>query len=491
MQNNEQATPHIILRSDLNLEKWPLWQPSNSRSKKAGRTIQRNVEITRNGKIISETAKVTIGYVDPIGTLTTEDQKTFYGLILLWEARGRVPDLTYFSLRALARVLKKKWGTNVIESLERSLVRLRAVPLILQNAFYDVKSGETIESINPINILDDYKLIKRKEHGHVTKEAGYFKFDDVILADLLNKYTKPVLLDVISSFKNEMSQVLYSHLDLILAKNTFYERRTHELFEDELAIVGKRYHYVSQRLQLLNPAIKELEGIPITTGSIATIRAIKTKDGKDYKISVRKGKRKTTEAEGSRAGDEVPNAPVLNYNNAESAVALVQYFHQKFHQVENYRPPSKEIKQAAAALAKHGEKFGYYFVDFSYHEAAKTNYSVKVFGGILQYESQAQASYEKRRKQEEQEAARERLEQLEREYEAFMQHEVEAAKVAMPPEELATIEQQVQEQLQQEYDGIGFPIIKPVIDAKQASIILKQLDLPTFDDWQKNRVTLN
>ena len=94
---NTQQTSHTIpapqqptktavekIRPDLNLEKWSIWQPSKSHNKRT-RVLFR--EMTNgSGEIL--TAEVTIGYVDRIGTITTEDQRTCYALIKIWEEKG-------------------------------------------------------------------------------------------------------------------------------------------------------------------------------------------------------------------------------------------------------------------------------------------------------------------------------------------------------------------------------------------------------------------
>src|SRR2546426_11276069 len=66
-------------------------------------------------------SRVEVGYTQ-LGTLTTEEQKLLYVLIKLWEDDGKPDVQVYFSTRGLARMLKKKgWGTNVIDSVTKSL----------------------------------------------------------------------------------------------------------------------------------------------------------------------------------------------------------------------------------------------------------------------------------------------------------------------------------------------------------------------------------
>jgi hypothetical protein len=273
------------IRPELNLEKWAIWKPSKSKNPPSARVIERELALLNGDKV---TAKVKVGFTDD-GELTTEDQKTYYGLIKYWEERGHSDKQTFFSLNQLRKMLKKKWGTNVKDSLTQSLIRLRTIPFTWTNAYYDAITKETVEEINIFNILSELKIIKRKKDGSVNREFGYFRFNDFILNNLRANHTKPLLFDTVISFRSEVAQILYTYLDLILADKTLYERRTKELFDD-LSLQGKAYINPSKRKQILDPALKELHAAPLTTGRIASITLEPTKDERDYKLVVRKGK---------------------------------------------------------------------------------------------------------------------------------------------------------------------------------------------------------
>jgi hypothetical protein len=385
------------IRPDLNLEKWSLWQPSNSRNKRT-RTLKREITLDDGAKVTSE---VTIGYVDRIGTITTEDQKTCYALFKLWEEKGRPTDQTFFSLRKLSKALKKRWGTDVIIRTSQSLQRLRAVPLFLNNAYFDSTKKETIESLDTFNILSELKIIKRKVDGHITSEAGYFKFNEFILNNIFNHYTKPVLLDVVLSFKSEIAQLLYTHLDLMLARRTTYERRTRELFFDDLGLEGKAYRNVSNRLQKLKPALDELTGVQLSTGFIVSAILEKTADGKDYKIVITKDAQQqlvfiaeeNTEIIEHTEEPAPEAAPIESTHLADQARELVNHFYQLFHNTTHTFHSSKAIDQAIALIARHGTELAHYIVEFAQGEAGKTNYHPQTFGGILQYAPRAVTEY--------------------------------------------------------------------------------------------------
>src|SRR5213594_38067 len=82
--------------------------------------------------------------------------------------------------------------------------------------------------------------------------------------------------------RGEIALKLYSYLDLIMADKNRFERCTRELFED-LGLKGESYRNPSKRKQNLQSAIRELQGVMLTTGMLKSVSIEKTKDGKDYK----------------------------------------------------------------------------------------------------------------------------------------------------------------------------------------------------------------
>jgi hypothetical protein len=442
------------IRTDLNLEKWSLWQPAHSVNKKS-RTLTR---ITTDKDGVQKQQKVTVIYADPIGTLTTEDQKTFYALVKHWENSGRLETTTFFSLRHLSRILNKKWGTYTKDTLSQSLTRLRAVGIIWTDSYFDPAKKDfkkILEAETPFTILSNLKVIRTKVDGHITKEHGYFRFDDDILGSLRANFTKPLLLEVVLKFNNEIAQILYTHLDLILADKTMYERRTKELFQD-LALQGTAYRNPSKRKQMLERAIKELVNVPLTTGRISSATIEKTKDKEDYKIVIRKGSlaalprvnhyqdSPAVVAEGGEVMSEAqqPSALHISIQTSTEAEELVKHFHQIFYNNSSPRLTTKAIDQAVTLIANHGIKKAEYIVDYAHREAPKTNFDIQTFGGVMHYEHRALADFERRQiQQEEAQKAREAAQakiREELEEEILQQAAKEKAKARLaqlPPEQ--------------------------------------------------------
>jgi hypothetical protein len=378
------------VRPDLNLEKWSIWQPAKSKLSPRERVFRREIELDNGEKITQE---VELGYTNK-GSLTTEDQKTFYALIDLWEQKGRPTEQTFYSMRKLAKVLQKRWGTNVIDATSQSLMRLRITPIIWKNSYRNGAEKETIEVLDPFNILCDLKIIRRKENGHITQEFGYFKFNDHMLHNMLNNYTKPVMLEVVLSFKSEIAQLLYTHLDLMLSSRKKYERRTSELFDD-LGLEGKAYRNASNRVQKLKPALQELIGVRLSTGFIASAKLEKTVDGKDYKIVVTKSPQQLlafVAEDNDQAVQATPPAQPTSHL-ADQARELVDYFYRVFHGTTQMFSSSKAINQAISLIARHGDELARFIVDFAHREAGKTKYQPQTFGGILQYAPRAVDEY--------------------------------------------------------------------------------------------------
>jgi len=388
-------TPHLDhICPELNFEKWPgMWRPSRSKRSPMVRVLERERGIPGGSRV---QARVEVGFTH-LGELTTEDQKTYYALVKQWETCGAGAQQTFFSVRGLARFLHKQWGTNVLTAITQSLRRLRATPLTWENAYYDTGSREVLEEVDTFNILSELKIIRRKVDGAVTKEAGYFHFNDFTLKNLLNHHTKPVLFETILQFRSDLAQLLYTHLDLIMADKPSYARRTRELFSD-LGLCGSDYTRLYERKRALSGAIAELRGVGLTTGVITAIGIEKTQDKKDYKLTVSKGSNLFKQAEihefapkREAASKEFPTA---KSSTAAEAEELVRYFHRLFHNLTQIYPQSKEITHATTLIAQHGVERAKYIIDYAHRVAPETHYTPQTFGGIMQYASKALPAYE-------------------------------------------------------------------------------------------------
>ena len=399
--------------------------------------------------------------------LTTEDQKTYYALIKHWEDRGRTDKQVPFSIRGLAKGLKKKWGTNVIHSVTESLIRLRTIPFLWRNSYYDSTTGETIKILDTFNILSELKIVQREQDGVVNREVGYFKFNDFTLNNLLANHTKPLLLETVLGFRSEIALLLYTYLDLIIADKTSYERRTKELFED-LGLRGKAYRNLSDRKRVLENALKELRGAPLTTGRISAAYLAETKDGKDYKVVFRKGRTQATlpttnPAPAESRGEESspPPQPEKDHITLQGA-ELVKHFHKLFHGSERSVISSKAIGQAVSLIAQVGFDQAKFIVDYSHKVAPETDYHPQTFGGILQYTARALAAFEQHQHDQaraaaQAEARRQEMErELEQQRQAQVEREQDTARLdALPEDQRLALHHQATEQVLKKYSWLA------------------------------------
>jgi len=270
----------VVIRSELNLEKWAILF-ATSKFKGKSREVYRHLHEAKVGVIIGR-QKDDQGNVIEVGVLRVSDLKVFYGLIRLWELAGRPADEPVRAgFRELARILGKQWGGEEYNQLRLALERLRRIPIDWVGSFYCKETDTLEEYVSQTNILSVLELYRRKRATSL--QAGFaFKFDDHLLNNLLHNYTKPLNLDVILKFRKELSVLLYCHIDLVLADKDRYERKTGELFED-LAIAGVKYRYPSARKQNLEPALRELQGVRLSTGILRQAILERTQSGKDYK----------------------------------------------------------------------------------------------------------------------------------------------------------------------------------------------------------------
>ncbi len=320
-----------VIRQELNIEKWPLFTTSNFKGK--SREFTREV-ILENGDRIKR--KVTIGKTQEgeMGVLRIADYKVFNALTKLWE-EGSKPlnkDVN-FTIHNIARLLKLQWGHSTYRHLHKALERLKVIPIIWENSFYQKETDTTERLVEYFNILDNLTIFERRAGDQLYFTFSRFRLNSRIINNLLNNYSKPVYLDVILKFKKEISVLLYRHIDLIMADKNIYERRTRELFSDlELS----EYSRSSARKRLLEPVLKELEGIELSTGMISRADLEKTTDGKDWKVVFKKS-RKSLKIEHKEEQEKVNNGVVL----------ATELFNKRFPQKKGMLK-----KEAAEALTK-------------------------------------------------------------------------------------------------------------------------------------------
>jgi hypothetical protein len=222
-------------------------------------------------------------------------------------------------------------------------------------------------------------------------------------------------LEEFFKIKSEIGQLIYTHIDLIMADKTRYERCSRDLFADlglgELAF----YRHASHRKQSLERALKELRGIGLSTGALKSAVLERTKDGKDYKVVFQKGARAAAAevalpepeslALGPQEGAAVEPVVINDYSKTKGVLGrqaeeVVEYFHKTVHAVDRHVCQPKEIGQALSLITQYGIEKAKFIVEYAAAKAGETNFSIQHFGAVLNYTSRAVADFDRRQQKE-------------------------------------------------------------------------------------------
>jgi hypothetical protein len=385
-ENTDQALSKIS--AERNFEAWPIFQPSDSRSELKVRRYERSTQ-QPDGHLV--TAAVDVGFSN-LGVLTTEDQKVFYGLVRMWEDEGR-PETLRFSLRALARTLKRSWGAKVPGALSLSLRRLANTPLSWFNAYFDSNTQRRLNVLEEVKVLSHLRIAEaHDERDRITTQMCEARFHDLIGANLRGFYTKPLIFETVIGFESGIALMLYRHLDLVLADKDRYVRRTKELFED-IGLEGGEYRKLSARKRTLERAFKELDGAPLSTGRLKVGKFELTSDEKDAKAVFTKTKLAAATLEEGSATSSARDRTLESDGAEQEASDLIRMFHHLFHGVATERctPRVRESAQARKLISEHGAMAARFVVEFAFAEARRTNFRPANFGAVLQYVDRALA----------------------------------------------------------------------------------------------------
>ena len=121
-----------------------------------------------------------------------------------------------------------------------------------------------------------------------------------------------------------------------------------------------------------------------------------------------------------------PQEPTGDYS--QPAYNLVGYFQHQKNGLDLYSPKSRELEQAAALIAKHGDELTRKIVGFALDEMDKTNFDAKHFGAVMSYETQALKHFaliEKQKKDKQEQQATEYQQKLE-EYQHYRQTPIQS-----------------------------------------------------------------
>ncbi|MBM3282739.1 hypothetical protein FJY90_00660 [Candidatus Gottesmanbacteria bacterium] len=281
---NKKKAKDVVIRSELNLEQNFVFTVSTYSGKSREVIVKDEEKKIERRVIIGKT-------IDGIetGVLTANHFKLYLALLDLWEKAGRpVNGSVHFAiLKILKRLGLVNSGTNY-ERIKHWLIHLSQIPLTFIDSFYS-SDGEGFSSLKPFQILSYLDIYERKYNtkgkGQIIRGYGEFRFHDNILVSLVNNYSHPLRLDIITGFKRhrDIAILLYTYLDRQLAFKEKYEIGLEKLF-DYLDLSQKQIRYPADRKQKLEPVLGEICGKELSTGILSKIEVVKTADGKGYKL---------------------------------------------------------------------------------------------------------------------------------------------------------------------------------------------------------------
>ena len=379
-----------IVRSELNLERWPgIWQASNMRSDfNSIRKIEKKIMI--GGRTVL--ASVTVESSPSRGTLNTEDQKTFYALLALWEKKGR-PDEVSFTIRGILKEMGRQYGKNTREGIIDSLKRLKSVDITWENSFFDKVSNKTMKELAMFNVLSYLKISSEESHGH-EKDRIQITFHKLIDSNLRNYHSIPTRYWILMKIKNPLSQLLYKYLEPKLYSALKFERKTYDLLND-LGIFAMRYKKLSNRVDVITRALKELTGLKIQDGILEVHLELSKED--DYKLVAIKNLDPneshqstafpllTIDIETEKNVSESPEVIIEPVNSALN-LQFFEIFKEQF-KISRNKATKSELEKAKVWVNVYGFDLNRIrdFVEFAFQEASKTKFRVQNLSGLGQY----------------------------------------------------------------------------------------------------------
>ena len=318
----QQATEEKLVRSELNLELNKIFA-GLKRGQRSREIVSQ--EQLPSGDVIER--RIIVGRTHDgteVGDLTPYHFLVCLALEELWEKAGKpLYDVVPFTTLKLMQRLGMDDSGEEYERIKGWIRDLRQRPITFVNAFYSSDNDEHID-LSDITVLSHLHIYERRYHtkraGKKTRGYGEFQFDRHILQSLIENYAHPIRLDVAKGFdqQRERAILLYTYLDRNLAFRSTYEVGLEKLF-NHVGFGQDNIPYPAKRKQRLEPIVKQLEGVKLSSGKLSYCRIQKTRDGKDYKLVARK--RQSTSTDHNEA-NEPEHAATLPQENASLAEKL-------------------------------------------------------------------------------------------------------------------------------------------------------------------------
>ena len=252
-------------RDEMNLAEFPLAVLSTRVNQNLKTLEFKDFQRSKNGELIER--KWLITGADKFGLPTATDDDVVLGLINLTMEHGFRDRKVYFSRYELLKILRWSTEGRSYTRLTKSLDRLSGVRIRAANAFYDNKS-KAYQTRN-FGIIDAYEL--NDERGSGQQKKSFFIWSEVLFDSFRVGFIKKLDLDLYFSLKSAVSRRLYRYLDKHFYFRSTVERELMTLAFEKLGI-SRNYKYVSSVKQQLKPALEELVRIGFLSGYEFTVR---------------------------------------------------------------------------------------------------------------------------------------------------------------------------------------------------------------------------
>jgi hypothetical protein len=427
-----------IVRAEVNLLNFPFFILEDAKKKYT--SLELRATINRDGKRVEILWKV-LGHPDLGGIPSAFDKKLFNAIQEIIEEipkpiENSIPLGSIYSL--CKRMGISTHGENP-KKVRESLQRMVNTTIISENTFYSKEKKEWIN--DTFHIFDRIVWKGKTLDDDTIADENYLFLGSNFLDNINARYLRPLDNGYYKSFNSPIAMRLYEILGHVFYKllktkiGKYAEFRYSTLC---MKIPMKRQKYLSKAQQILNEPHKELT----EKGYIRKPVWVEIKGKKDDWL-IRYPIGEKAKAEYKKFSEEidvtqVASASNVNFENATLVIKrepppeeLVKYFYKKNNGLDISIPKDKELDQAKRLLDKYGEKIAYFIVDYAIEEAKKTNFKMKTFGAILQYEAETVGKYKtlKKIKQMEEEEKRKREEEERLQEEEKRREEKMAAKI--------------------------------------------------------------
>jgi hypothetical protein len=432
----EVEKPNVsIIRSEVNFLIYPFFTIDNKKS--SVKEIEFESTVERGGQ------KVTIFWgVYPnvkFGTPKQFDKKLFDTIQEIIETLPRplqnpIPIGSLYSLC-------KRMGINPNEGknyryIRESLLRLRGITIVSRGTFYDKGKRMWIE--DTFGLYDRIVWVGEQLPDGTIADTNYLYFGSKYLENINNGYVRPIDYEFYKKLNSPIAKRLYEILGVkfyaIFHSGSFipYIRYLYDTLCNLIPVT--RFSSLSRIKQQFALAIGEL-----TKGKFLE-KCLIQKEGNRIYLTFYPGPKAKEEFSRFRLEIEPYEDPQPFEENKQLASSveaesgpqrLLRYFYKRNsgRDVTDFKP--KEIDQAERLLYKYDFEKASFIVDYAIESARKTNFDMKSFGAVLQYEAEAVEKYEamKRLKQREEEDRKRKEEEERLKEEARLKAEEDARRI--------------------------------------------------------------